>query len=325
MSKRRATIPHLIAVAALAIGYGLAAGQSYPSKPVRIIVTNPAGGTVDILARTVGDHLGKALGQPFVVENRPGANGNIGTELLTKGPADGYTLMVGPPGPFAINASLFSRLPYNPSTDFTPVSLLAVAPLVLVVNPSVPAKNLEELLRGIRGQGRVSYASQGLASTGQLAMELLKSMTGVQMDHVPYKGSAPAIADLVAGHVKVAFDNTTSSLPHVRRGALRAVAVAEKRRLEAAPDIPTVDEQGLKGFEATPWFGIAARAGTSRDIVEKLSAEIAVGLKEPETQKKFFNLGVELRGTTPEEFAGTIRVETEKWGRIVKLSGARLD
>jgi tripartite-type tricarboxylate transporter receptor subunit TctC len=319
------TIAHLIAFAVFTLSHGLAAAQTYPSKPVRIIVTNPPGGTVDILARTVGDHLGKTLGQPFVVENRPGANGNIGAELLTKGPADGYTLMVGPPGPFAINASLFSKLPYNPSTDFAPVSLLAVAPLVLVVNPSVPAKNLEELLRWIREQGRVSYASQGLASTGQLAMELLKSMTGVQMDHVPYKGSAPAIADLVAGHVKVAFDNTTSSLPHVRRGALRAIAVAEKRRLEAAPDIPTVDEQGLKGFEATPWFGIAARAGTSRDIVERLSAEIAVGLKEPETQKKFFNLGVELRGTSPEEFASTIRIETEKWGRIVKLSGARLD
>jgi tripartite-type tricarboxylate transporter receptor subunit TctC len=319
------TITRLIAVTILGLCFGLAAAQSYPSKPVRIIVTNPPGGTVDILARTVGDHLGKTLGQPFIVENRPGANGNIGAEILTRAPADGYTLIVGPPGPFAINASLYAKLPYNPSTDFAPVSLLAVAPLVLVVNPSVPAKNLQELLQWIREQGRVGYASQGIASTGQLAMELLKSMTGVQMDHVPYKGSAPAIADLIAGHVKVAFDNTTSSLPYVRRGALRAIAVAEMHRLAAAPDIPTIDEQGLKGFEATPWFGIAARAGTPREIVERLSAEIAAGLKDPETQKKFLNLGVELRGTTPDAFSSYIRVETEKWSRIVKLSGAKLD
>ena len=299
--------------------------QAYPSRPVRIIVTNPPGGTVDILARTAGDELSKALGQPFVVENRPGANGNIGADLLVKSAPDGYTLMVGPPGPFAINPSLFARLSYNPADDFAPVSLLAVAPLLLVINPGVPANNLHELLAWMRSEGNVSYASQGPASTGQLAMELLKSMTGVNASHVPYKGSAPAIADLIAGHVKLAFDNTTSSLPHVRRGALRAIAVAEKKRLVAAPEIPTLDEQGVKGFEATPWFGMAARAGTPGDIVEKLSAEIGRAFRRADVGKKFLDLGVELRPTSPQEFSAYIRSERDKWARIIKASGAKLD
>ena len=223
------------AAAMLALPCADALAQAYPSHATRIIVTNPPGGTVDILARTAADELAKAFGQPFVVENRPGANGNIGADLLAKSAPDGYTLMVGPPGPFAINPSLFANLSYNPATDLAPVTLLAVAPLVLVVNPGVPANNLQELLAWMKKEGSPSYASQGPASTGQLAMELLKAMAGVNATHVPYKGSAPAITDLIAGHVKLAFDNTTSSRPPVRRGALRAIAVAEKKRLAAVP------------------------------------------------------------------------------------------
>ena len=313
------------AAAMLALPCADALAQAYPSHATRIIVTNPPGGTVDILARTAADELAKAFGQPFVVENRPGANGNIGADLLAKSAPDGYTLMVGPPGPFAINPSLFAKLSYNPATDLAPVTLLAVAPLVLVVNPGVPANNLQELLAWMKKEGSPSYASQGPASTGQLAMELLKAMAGVNATHVPYKGSAPAITDLIAGHVKLAFDNTTSSLPHVRRGALRAIAVAEKKRLAAAPEIPTVDEQGLKGFEATPWFGMAARAGTPKEIVEKISAEVGKAFRRSDVEKKFFDLGVELRPNTPEEFAAYIRSETEKWARIIRASGAKLD
>lgn len=303
-----------------------AIAQPYPSKPVRIIVTNPPGGTVDILARTVGDELGKSLGAAFVVENRPGANGNLGAELLLKAPADGYVLMLTPPGPLAINAALYQSLPFDPKTAFAPVSLIAIAPLVLVVPPQSPARSLGELIALAKSKpGQLSYASQGNGSTGHLAMELLKTMVSIDVVHVPYKGSAPALADLLAANVQMMFDNTTSSLPHVKRGALRALAVAEPQRLRSVPDIPTVSESGVPGFEATPWFGMIARAGTPKDILDRLSGAIKAGLQRPEVESRFATLGVELRGSTPEEFARTIASETQKWERVIKASGAKAD
>ncbi len=315
----------LILVACTALSQS-AQAQVYPTRPLRLIATNPPGGTADTLARAIGVELGALLGQPVVVENRPGANGNLGAEILAKGPADGYILLITPPGPLAINASLYASLPFDAQTAFAPVSLVAVAPLLLVVNLSLPVSNVRELIAYARANpGKLSAASQGNGSTGQLALELFKSMTGTDIVHVPYKGSAPALTDLLAGRVQLMFDNTTTSLPHAKSGALRALAVAEKKRIRAAPDIPTVDESGLPGFEATPWFGIVVRAGTPRDIVERLSEGIAMALRKPEVEARFAALGVELRGTSPDEFARHIRSETQKWERIVRISGARAD
>lgn len=299
--------------------------QSYPSKPVRMLLTNPPGGVVDILARVLSDELGKALGQPFVPENRPGANGNIAAEMMLKLPADGYTLMVSPLGPFTTNRVLYANPTFDPLVDFAPISLLAVAPLILVVHPSVPAENLQAFLAWMRQEGNVSYGSQGIASSAHLAMELLKSMTGINGTHVPYKGGTAPMTDLMAGHIKVMFNNSSTTLPFVRRGAVRAIAVGEKTRLQSAPEIPTVDEQGVKGFEATPWFGMAARSATPREIVERLSAEVARIFRRPEIEKKFLDLGVELRGTTPDAFSAHIRSETEKWTRIVRLAGLKAE
>ncbi len=310
---------------ALTLAPPVSIAQPYPSKPVRMLLTNPPGGVVDILARVIGDELGKSLGQPFVPENRPGANGNIAAEMMLHLPADGYTLMVAPLGPFTTNKVLFTKPTYDPLVDFAPISMLAIAPLILVVHPSVPAENLQALLAWMRKEGNVSYASQGVASSGHLAMELLKSMTGVNGTHVPYKGGSAPMVDLTAGYIKVMFNNSSTCLPFVRRGAVRAIAVAEKTRLQSAPEIPTLDEQGVKGFEATPWFGMAARAGTPRNIVEQVSSEVARIFKHADVQRKFHDLGVELRGTTPDVFSAHIRSETEKWTRIVERTGARIE
>jgi tripartite-type tricarboxylate transporter receptor subunit TctC len=300
--------------------------QTYPSKPVRVVLTNPPGGTTDTLARVLGDELGKALGQPFVLENRPGANGTIGGEIVASAPADGHTLLLGPPGPIALNTLLYARMPYDPKTAFAPVSLVAIAPLVLVVNPGLSLRTVRDLIEQAKAQpGKLSYGSQGNGSMGHLSMELFKSMTGVDIVHVPYKGSAPAIADLLAGRIQLMFDNTTSSLPHVRSGALRALAVGERARLKAAPEIPTVDDAGVKGFQATPWFGIVTRAGTAKENIDRLAANIAEIVRRPAVDARFAALGVELKGTSPEEFARHIDAELAKWERIVKQSGAKLD
>jgi tripartite-type tricarboxylate transporter receptor subunit TctC len=314
----------------LGVAFALAAAncnaQTYPSKPVRFVLTNPPGGTVDTLARVLGDELGKSLGQPFVIENRPGANGTIGGEIVATAAPDGHTILLGPPGPIALNKLLYAKMPYDPGVVFAPVSLVAIAPLVLVATPALPATSLQQLLADARARpGQITYASQGNGSSGHLAMELLKSMTGVDLVHVPYKGSAPAIADLLASRVQVMFDNTTSSLPQVRSGKLRALAVAERTRLKAAPEIPTVDESGVKGFEATPWFGVVTRAGTPKETVDRLAAQIGEIVRRPDVEARFAALGVELKGTTPEAFAAHIERELAKWDRIVKQSGAKLD
>ena len=315
-----------VLVVALALAATICDAQTYPSRPVRFVLTNPPGGTVDTLARVLGDELGKSLGQPFVIENRPGANGTIGGEIVATAAPDGYTILLGPPGPIALNKLLYAKMPYDPGVVFAPVSLVAIAPLVLVATPALPATSLQQLLADARARpGQITYASQGNGSSGHLAMELLKSMTGVDLVHVPYKGSAPAIADLLAGRVQVMFDNTTSSLPQVRSGKLRALAVAERTRLKAAPEIPTVDESGVKGFEATPWFGVVTRAGTPKETVDRLAAQIGEIVRRPDVDARFAALGVELKGTTPEAFAAHIERELAKWDRIVKQSGAKLD
>jgi tripartite-type tricarboxylate transporter receptor subunit TctC len=264
---------------------------------------------------------------PFVVENRPGANGNIGVDLVMKAPADGHSMFVSPPGPFAINAHLMPSMPFDPVRDIAPAAMLAVAPLLLVVHPSVPAKDLTELLAWLRAQGgRATYASQAVASTGHLAMELMKSRTGVSAIHVPYKGSAAqATADLLAGRVSMSFVNTSTTLPHIESGRLRAIGVAELKRIRAAPEIPTLDESGLPGFEATTWLGLGMRAGTPRDIVARLADRSSRALAQAEVARRTAALGIEPRPMMPEEFAAFLRSDSAKWADIIRRSGATLE
>jgi tripartite-type tricarboxylate transporter receptor subunit TctC len=299
----------------------------WPAHAVRIIATSPPGGSVDFLARALAEDFGRTFGQPFVVENRPGANGNIGVELVVRGPADGHMLFVSPPGPFSINVQLMPVMPFDPARDLAPVAMLAIAPLLLVVHPSVPAKDLPELLAWLRAQGgKASYASQAVASTGHLAMELLKSRTGVEAIHVPYKGSAAqATADLLAGRVAMSFVNTSTTLQYIAGGQLRAIAVAESKRIRAAPDIPTLDESGLPGFEATTWLGLGARAGTPRAIVDRLAERSSRALAEGAVARRMASLGIEARPLMPDEFAAFLRSDSAKWAEIIRRSGAKLE
>ena len=301
--------------------------QPWPTHAVHIVATSPPGGSVDFLARALASDFSEAFGQPFVVENRPGANGNIGVELVLKAPADGHAMFVSPPGPFAINAHLMLSMPFDPVRDIAPVAMLAVTPLLLVVHPSVPARNLPELLAWLRAQnGVATYASQAVASTGFLAMELMKSRTGVEATHVPYKGSAAqAAADLLAGRVSMGFISASTTLPHVRSGRLRAIGVAELKRIREAPDIPTLDESGLPGFEATPWLGLGMRAGTPREIVDRLAGRAPRALARPETAARMASLGIEPRPLAPDEFAEFLRADSLKWADIIRRSGAKLE
>jgi tripartite-type tricarboxylate transporter receptor subunit TctC len=301
--------------------------QPWPSHAVRIVATSPPGGSVDFLARALAEDFGRTFGKPFVVENRPGANGNIGVELVVKAPADGHMLFVSPPGPFSINVHLMPSMPFDPERDIAPVAMLAVAPLLLVVNPSVPARNLSELLVWLRAQhGQATYASQAVASTGHLAMELMKSRTGVDAIHVPYKGSAAqATADLLAGRVAMSFVNTSTTLPHIAAGRLRAIGVAELKRIAAAPDIPTLDESGLPGFQATTWLGLGMRAGTPRDIVARLAERASRALASDEAVKRMAALGIEARPMMPEEFAAFLRADSAKWADVIRRTGAKLE
>ena len=317
----------LIAAVVIFPSSGGAQPEAWPGRPVHVIATSPPGGSVDLLARLAAEEFTRSFGEPFVVENRPGANGNIGAEIVLKAPADGHMFFVAPTGPFAINAQLMAKMPFDPEKDLLPVALLGVSPLLLVVHPSVPATNVRELIAWMKAQGgRVDYASQAVASTGHLAMELFKAMAGVEATHIPYKGSAAqATADLLAGRVSVSFVNVSATIPYIRTGQLRALAVAERRRLAVAPEIPTVDESGLPGYEATTWIGLGTRAGTPREIVARLNEAAARGLARPETAQRLARVGVEPRTMTPEQFAAFVRAETAKWGAIIRRSGARVE
>ena len=298
----------------------------YPTKPIRIVVPFPAGGTTDILARAVAQKLTETLGQSVVVDNRPGAGGNIGAELVAKSPPDGYTLLMGTVGTHAINASLYAKMPYDHVKDFVPVILVAGVPNVLVVNPSVPANSVPELIAYIKANpGKVNFASSGSGTSIHLAGELFKTMAGVSMTHVPYKGSAPAVTDLIGGQVQLMFDNLPSALPQIKAGKLRALAVTSTQRASALPDVPTVAEAGLPGFDATSWFGLLAPAGTPKDVVAKLNAEVAKWLATPEAREKLASQGAIAAGQSPEDFTRHIAAETAKWQKVVKESGAKVD
>jgi tripartite-type tricarboxylate transporter receptor subunit TctC len=313
----------MLTVAPLALAQGAA---SYPAKPIRLVVPFPAGGTTDILARAVAQKLSEAWGQQVIVDNRPGAGGNIGSDLVAKSAPDGYTLLMGTVGTHAINPSLYAKMPYDHVKDFAPVILVAGVPNVLVVNPSLPVHSVQELIAYAKANpGKLNFASSGNGTSIHLSGELFKTMTGVQMTHIPYKGSAPALTDLVGGQVELMFDNLPSSLPFIKAGRLRALAVTSGTRAAALPDLPTLAESGLAGFEASSWFGVLAPAGTPRDIVAKLNGAIATWLASPEAREKLSSQGAIAAGGTPDAFARHIAAETVKWAKVVKASGAHVD
>ncbi len=299
---------------------------SYPSKPIRIVVPFTAAGTTDIVARAVGADMARVFGQAVAIENRAGAGGNLGSDVVAKAAPDGYTLLVGAVSPQAINVSLYSNMPYDVMRDFEHISLLAAVPNLLEVHPGVPVKTVKELIEYARARpGKLAYASSGNGTSIHLSAELFKAMTGVDMLHIPYKGSAPAVADLVAGQVQLMFDNLPSSIQQVRAGKLRAIAVTSLRRSPVLPDVPTIAESGLPGYEASSWFGMHAPAKTSKDIVNKLHATVAKALRTPEMIERFTSLGADPVGNTPEQFTEFVRDEIVKWAKVVKASGAKVE
>ena len=315
----------LLAFSALAAA-PMAGAQAYPAKPIRIVVPFPPGGATDILARAVAQKLTDAWGQAVVVDNRPGAGGNIGSEIVAKAAPDGYTLEMGTVGTHAINASLYAKMPYDHVKDFAPVILVAGVPNVLVVNPSLPVSSVQELIAYAKANpGKLNFASSGSGTSIHLAGELFKVMAGVQMTHIPYKGSAPALQDLIGGQVQLMFDNLPPSLPHIKAGKLRALAVTSATRSSALPDTPTIAESGLPGFEASSWFGVLAPAGTPPAIIARLNAEIGAWLASAEAKEKMLALGANIGGGSPEDFARHIAAETAKWQKVVKASGAKVD
>ncbi len=315
-----------LALAALPGGAD-AIAQVYPSKPIRFVVPYPPGGSVDIAARALGQKLSEAWGQPVVVDNRAGAGGNIGADLVAKSPADGYTLLMGAVATHAINPTLYAKIPYDPVKDFTPVALVVQVPNILVVNPSVPAKSVKELIELARAKpGTLNFGSGSTGSTGHLAGELFNTMADVKMVHIPYKGAAPAMADLLAGQVQLMFDNLANALPNVKAGRLRALAVTTLTRSPAVPDLPTIAESGLPGFDLTTWFGVMVPAGTAPEIVAKLNAEIVRALATKDMHERLEKMGAEApTNNTPERFAAFIRTEAAKYAKVVKESGAKVE
>lgn len=310
----------------LAAGCATALAQPYPSKAIRMIAPFPPGGTTDILARVAGQKITEALGQQVIIDNRPGAGGNIGTELVAKSAPDGYTLLTAPGSTLTINPSLFAKLSYDVLKDFAPVTIIAAVPNLLVVHPSLPVKSVKELVALAKARpGQLNYASTGAGQSTHLSMELFKTMAGIDVVHIPYKGSSPALADLLGGQVSLMFDNMPSSLPHVKAGKLRALAVSTLKRSPALPQLPTVAESGLPGFEVSVWFGVLAPAGTPRDIVNKLNGAIAKSLQTPDVHERLASQGAEAIGNTPEQFTAQMQRDLVKWAKVVKDSGAKLE
>jgi tripartite-type tricarboxylate transporter receptor subunit TctC len=322
-------------ILAAALGASVApfafAQGAWPNRPVRIVVPFPPGGTTDILARALAPELTRAFGQSFVVENRAGAGGNIGAEMVAKSPSDGYTLLMGTVGTHGINRALYDKLPYDPIKDFAPVSMMAGVPNVMVVNAdkarTLGIQNVKDFIRYAKANpGRLNMASSGNGTSIHLAGELFKSMTGTFMVHFPYRGSGPALLDMLSGNMDVMFDNLPSSMPHIRSGKLKALAVTSLERSVALPDVPTVEEAaGLKGFDASSWFGLLAPAGTPADIVSRTQQEVAKALATPALKEKLAAQGAIPSGNTPTEFARLIDAEHRKWAQVVKNSGAKVD
>jgi tripartite-type tricarboxylate transporter receptor subunit TctC len=304
----------------------LARAEDYPSKPIRFVVPYPAGGPLDTVARLLGQKVSESLKQPVIVDNRPGAGGNIGADFVAKSAPDGYTILMGAVATHAINPTLYGHIPYDPVADFIPITQVASTPNVLVVNPSVPAKDVREFVAYAKANpGKLNFGSGSTGSAGHLAGELFKTMAGVDMTHVPYKGAGPAMQDLVAGQIQLMFDNLASCLGQIRAGKVRALAVTTGKRTSLAPELPTIAESGLPGFDINTWFGVFAPAKTPQPVVDRLYTEFTRALAMPDVRQKMVDLGAEPVGNKPAEFAAYIRSEKDRYARVIKASGAKVD
>jgi tripartite-type tricarboxylate transporter receptor subunit TctC len=300
--------------------------EGYPAKPIHFVVPYPPGGPLDAVARLLGRKVSESVGRSVIVENKPGAGGNIGADFVAKSAPDGYTILMGAVATHAINPTLYSHVPYDPVKDFAPVTEVAWTPNVLVVNPSLPVSNVKEFIAYAKAHpGQLNFGSGSTGSAGHLAGELFKSMAGVQMVHVPYKGAAPAMQDLIGGQIQLMFDNLASSLGQIRAGKVRALAVTTAQRSSMAPELPTIAESGLPGFDISTWFGVFAPGGTPRPIVDKLHDEFVRAIDAPDVQATLKKLGAEPVGNTPQQFAAFIHAEAQKYAKVIRASGAKVD
>jgi len=316
----------LSAVAALLLNNAPMHAADYPTRPIMLVVAFPPGGPSDVLARIVGKKMEQVLGVPFVIENRPGAGGNIAAESVARAAPDGYTLLMGNNSILATNESLYKHINYSPEKDFMPITLIGTQANILVVNPDVPARSLKELIALAQAQpGKINFASSGYGAAAHLAGELFKSEAKINIVHVPYKGAAPALQDVIAGHDQMMFATAASVIGHIEGGRVRALAVTTLKRTEALPDLPTMDEAGLKGFDASTWHGLVAPAGTPPQVIATLNEAAVKALHDPDVQTSLGKLGVDIVGDRPQEFQAYIKSEIPKWTAIVKASGATLD
>ena len=308
--------------AVLVVGLASAASaQTYPNRPIRMIAPFPAGGLVDVLARAVGDELAKALGQPVIVENRPGAGGNIGADVVARAEPDGYTLLMTSPGIQSINEFLYKSMPFDPDKAFAPISLVADMPMLVVVHPQVGAKTLQELVAHARANpDKLNFGSAGIGTTGHLGQALLTHVANIKITHVPYRGAAPSVTDLIGGRIDGVVDNPPTVISHIRAGTIIPLAVAAKERLSLLPDVPASSEAGLPEWQASSWFGVVAPAGTSPEVIKRLHAEIAKAVQAPSMQRFTSQSGARMVGGTPEQFAKLIVDERKKWGEIVRAA-----
>lgn len=314
------------ALAAAAAVAAPAAAQQYPTKPIRIIVAYTPAGTTDILARAIGQKMSEAWGQPVIVDNRPGANGNIGTEIAARATADGYTILMATAATHSINNTLYPKLTWDAVKDFAPIGLVALVPNILVVNNALPVKSVKELIAYAKANpDKLTHGSPGNGSTAHLSMELFKSLTGTRMIHVPYKGSAAILTDVMGGQISLTMDNIPVYLPYAKAGRIRALAVGSRKRTAAAPELPTAEEAGVPGLVAVSWFGLVAPVRTPKPIIDKLSRETARILRLPDVHKRISDLGAEPVGGTPQEYAEFIQSEIKKWRKVIQDAGVRLD
>lgn len=321
---KRFSLPLLFTVALLRTMPD-ACAQNYPDRPLRLVVPFATGGTSDILARFVAPPLWAAIGQPVVVDNRPGAGSNVGNEIVAKAAADGYTLLMATPA-LASNQALYGKLNYDPVAGFAPVTLVAEIPIALVVHPSMPTKSVRELIALAKAQpGKLNFGSSGNGGIGHLVGEMFKSATGVNMVHVPYKGNGPALVDLMSGVLNLTFTDIAGGMPYIKAGKMRPLAITSRRRSAMLPEIPTMIEAGVPGFEATTWFAVFATGGTPQPIVNRLNAEIVKAIRAPDMRHRLTGLGCEVVGNKPEELAAFLKAEIAKWNKVVKESGAKID
>ncbi len=316
----------IVVATGMLMSAGAAHAQPYPSKSIRYVVPYAPGGSTDIVARVLALKLSEALGQQVVVDNRPGAGGSIGADIVAKSPPDGYTMVTAVTGIMAINQFLYKKLPFDPEKDFAPVTQVGSLPLILVVHPSLPAKNVREFISFAKAKpGQLNYGSSGVGTATHMTTELFKTMAGVDLVHIPYKGSGQVMGDVIGGQLALIFDQIVSSLPHVQGGKLRMLGITSAKRFPSLPDLPTIAESGVPGYESISWAGVAVPAGTPKEIVARLHAEIVKVLAMPDIRERFLRDGIETVGSTPEQFAEHIRRERIKWAKVVKDSGAKAD